>query len=667
MRTLLLADDNITVQRVIALTFAGESIQVVSVADGQQAIERMAAHQPDIVLAGTTLPGVNGYDLARFMRGKTELRMVPVLLLAGAFENVDEASLAASGANGILEKPVEPTTLINRVKELLGLKSEEKPVSTGRLVTPGAAPADRNRPSATPRSITSARPQPSIPPPGMPAKQDQPRDKSSVESGPRAPADSSSRPADYLDTLDAAFDSLDQQLSGRVPPVKAPTNPAGLHAQGAGAGHAPGQAPSTSSGASVNPVFEVDDDGFSAAETQARADARAGDREIAEDLRDPRFQAPVDPAATPVFEVDDEWFAEDNKARAQKALEQEQLATEMGVHEVEFPVAAKPLEPPTAAEPTAPPPEIRLVAPEITDEVLDQVASRVADLLTVGAFGEALKEAMAATIRETVLNVVTETSERLIRDSASSVVSQISERIVRETVHVVVREASERIVRDSVHAIVSETSERVLGDTVPAVVAEVSERLIRDAAPGVVAETSERVVRDTVHRVATEATERTVRDTVQRVAAEATERTVRDTVHTIAAEATERAVRDAIHTVVAEASERAVRDAVPAVVAETSDRLIRDAMPAVIAERSERLARDTVFGVMVEASERVIRDAAPTVLTETSERLIREAVPAAVADASERVVRESVRGVVSETSERLVREEIERIKSKART
>src|SRR5262245_1589555 len=42
MRTLLLADDNVTVQRVIALTFAGEAIQVVSVADGNQAMEKMA-------------------------------------------------------------------------------------------------------------------------------------------------------------------------------------------------------------------------------------------------------------------------------------------------------------------------------------------------------------------------------------------------------------------------------------------------------------------------------------------------------------------------------------------------------------------------------------------------------------------------------------------------
>ena len=58
MRTLLLADDSITVQRVIALTFASEPIRIVAVADGQQAMEKLVAERPDIVLAGSTLPFV---------------------------------------------------------------------------------------------------------------------------------------------------------------------------------------------------------------------------------------------------------------------------------------------------------------------------------------------------------------------------------------------------------------------------------------------------------------------------------------------------------------------------------------------------------------------------------------------------------------------------------
>ena len=139
MRTLLLADDSITVQRVIALTFADEQIQVVACGNGQQAIERMAAQRPDIVLAGTSLPQVSGYDLARFMRGNADLKDVPVLLLSGAFETVDDARLAASGANGVIEKPVEPNNVIGRVKELLGLKMESRPATAGATAAAVAA------------------------------------------------------------------------------------------------------------------------------------------------------------------------------------------------------------------------------------------------------------------------------------------------------------------------------------------------------------------------------------------------------------------------------------------------------------------------------------------------------------------------------------------------
>ncbi len=64
MLTLLLADDSVTTQRVIALTFAEESFRVVTASDGQQALDAMAGPPPDIVLASTVLPRISGYDLA---------------------------------------------------------------------------------------------------------------------------------------------------------------------------------------------------------------------------------------------------------------------------------------------------------------------------------------------------------------------------------------------------------------------------------------------------------------------------------------------------------------------------------------------------------------------------------------------------------------------------
>jgi CheY-like chemotaxis protein len=735
MRTLLLADDSITVQRVIALTFAETPIQVIAVGDGQQALERMAAQPPDIVLAGTSLPQISGYDLAKFMRGNAQLRQVPVLLLSGAFETVDEARLAASGANGVIEKPVEPALVISRVKELLGMKGDDKPAGTNRLVTPADGPERKLTVAAPQRPVTSARPAHA-------------RVEEARAENPRPAGEAANGSNDYLDTLDAAFDSLDQQLSGRAPSSQPNRNPSGPIGQGSGSADprspGPGRTPSAASSATGNPVFEVDDDWFSTAESQARADGRAGRREIAEDLRDPGIQpspaAPQTPAGG-VFEVDDEWFAEDDKARAARKMEQAQLAKEMGIHEVELP-NAEPITPPAsdldfefgiddfkaaatnvappapanvappaaanvapatvptavppapppgppkrapfpaspvAAAPTPiaaapkpvapiarpvsaapvrpvpasppppetkvaddfdallafergerahppapPPPEIKVVEPKITDEMLDQIANRVAERLNASTFGTVLRDAMAATMRDTVRDVVSETSERLIRDA--------------------------------VPAVIAETSERVIRDTVPGVVAEASERLVRDAVLGVVTETSERLVRDTVNLV--------VSDAVHMVVAEASERVVRETVPTVVAETSERLVREATPGIVSETSERLVRDSISAVVTETSERLVRDSMPGVLVETSERLMRDAVPAVIVETSERMVRNTVPGVVAEASERLVRDLAPGFVGEAAERQIRDNVRSVVSETSERIVRDEIERIKSK---
>jgi CheY-like chemotaxis protein len=341
MRTLLLADDNVTVQRVIALTFAQEPVRVVTASDGHQAMDRVIMDRPDIVLAGTTLPQVNGYELARFVKSKPESRNVPVLLLSGAFETIDEAQLKSSGANGVIEKPVEPTTVIRRVKELLGLTSEGETtaLAAGRLVTPAGATPD-NRPApplpTVPRMVTSTHPM-----------------RSDLRREPPAQAppkvDTADKGDDYLESLESAFDTLDQQLAGRLPtaPDTQRNPPPPLGRVESGDPRSPGKRPSTGTSEPGNPVYEVDQDWF--AEAPQREDARAARRDIAEDLSAPELQAPAPGPASPVYEVDDEWFAEDQKARHAREVEQKQLAAEMGIHEVTLP---EPVQPEATTVPT---------------------------------------------------------------------------------------------------------------------------------------------------------------------------------------------------------------------------------------------------------------------------------------------------------------------------
>jgi len=119
-KKLLLADDSVTIQRVIELTFSGEDVQVLTASDGEEALTRIAADKPDIVLADIGMPKRSGYDVSAFVKGRPELSHIPVLLLAGAFEPVDDARAKEVHCDGVLVKPFEPQQVIARVRELIG-------------------------------------------------------------------------------------------------------------------------------------------------------------------------------------------------------------------------------------------------------------------------------------------------------------------------------------------------------------------------------------------------------------------------------------------------------------------------------------------------------------------------------------------------------------------
>ena len=133
---LLLADDSVTIQRVVELTFSGEDVQVVTVSDGEQAIARIPLEHPDIVLADIGMPKRSGYEVAAFVKGRPDLSHIPVLLLAGAFEPVDEARAQQVKSDGVLVKPFEPQQVISRVRELIDARGPSK---TMPAAVPGAA------------------------------------------------------------------------------------------------------------------------------------------------------------------------------------------------------------------------------------------------------------------------------------------------------------------------------------------------------------------------------------------------------------------------------------------------------------------------------------------------------------------------------------------------
>ena len=141
MPTLLLSDESVTVQRLIAMTFANHGVQVVSVPDGEEAIARIAELRPDIVVASIGTPRRSGYDVAAHVKSTPGLAATPVLLLAAAFEPVDQVRAAQVRCDGVLVKPLESRQLVARVMELLS--TDTRPL----LPAPSAAPLADSAPS----------------------------------------------------------------------------------------------------------------------------------------------------------------------------------------------------------------------------------------------------------------------------------------------------------------------------------------------------------------------------------------------------------------------------------------------------------------------------------------------------------------------------------------
>lgn len=119
-RKLLLADDSITIQKVVNLTFADEGIEVITVGDGDSAMEKMAEVKPDLVMADVNMPGLNGYQVCERIRQSESLKQTPVILLVGSFEPFDEEEARRVGANDFLTKPFQSIRqLVSKVTDLL--------------------------------------------------------------------------------------------------------------------------------------------------------------------------------------------------------------------------------------------------------------------------------------------------------------------------------------------------------------------------------------------------------------------------------------------------------------------------------------------------------------------------------------------------------------------
>jgi CheY-like chemotaxis protein len=141
--TVLVADDNSNIQKMVTLALKDQGIDVIAVGNGEAAVRKLADPLPDLVLADIFMPVRNGYEVCEYVKKDERFAHIPVVLLVGAFDPLDEHEVERVHADGVLKKPfVPPDQLIGLVKSLLGrgasaaaveAPSEEAPAEAASL------------------------------------------------------------------------------------------------------------------------------------------------------------------------------------------------------------------------------------------------------------------------------------------------------------------------------------------------------------------------------------------------------------------------------------------------------------------------------------------------------------------------------------------------------
>ena len=191
-KKILLADDSLTIQKVVELTFSDSDYELFSVSNGQKALDRVGEFRPDLILADAVMPEKNGYEVCEAIKGDPATARIPVILLSGTFEPFDRERAERIGADAIVSKPFDSQQLLAQVDALLA----RSPASSAASYA--AAPAE---PFPVPQTTADiARPMEHEPPPAA------------REEGEEAP-------------FDTGFSAEDFTASIRMPPHRATVDP----------------------------------------------------------------------------------------------------------------------------------------------------------------------------------------------------------------------------------------------------------------------------------------------------------------------------------------------------------------------------------------------------------------------------------------------------------
>jgi DNA-binding NarL/FixJ family response regulator len=118
-KRLLVIDDEPNLLRAVAACLKAEDYEVSTARSGHEALMQLAEFVPDLIISDIRMPGMDGYKLARQLRGSPRTALVPIVFLSAKDETADRIEGFHAGIDAYLTKPFEPDELIAVVNGIL--------------------------------------------------------------------------------------------------------------------------------------------------------------------------------------------------------------------------------------------------------------------------------------------------------------------------------------------------------------------------------------------------------------------------------------------------------------------------------------------------------------------------------------------------------------------
>lgn len=122
--TLLVVDDEPEINNLVARIFEKRGYRVVAALDGAEALRRVGAEPPDLIMLDLNLPKIDGWEVCRRLKSDPATKQIPIIMMTAAHANIDDAQIGLGlGADEYVAKPFVRAVLLYNVERLLGRPS----------------------------------------------------------------------------------------------------------------------------------------------------------------------------------------------------------------------------------------------------------------------------------------------------------------------------------------------------------------------------------------------------------------------------------------------------------------------------------------------------------------------------------------------------------------